>query len=100
MIVVAVSRPKYRPSRESLDRRFMRKTSPPPMRVALPNWQRSATTVAIECLGEIGAIDGDHAAVTTDRLPWKRRDTFQHRHPDRQAGVPDPDNHVAMILST
>ena len=38
MIVVAVSRPKYRPSRESLDRRFMRKTSPTPMR-----WQPCQT---------------------------------------------------------
>ena len=40
MIVV----PKYQPSRESLDRRFIRKTSPTPMRwQPLSNWQRSAT---------------------------------------------------------
>ena len=85
MIALVGSTPKYRPSSESADCQFMRKTSPSAMtRQPCQIGQRSTAAVALARLAHLDLVDRDGELISANRLPGKRQHALQHRHAARQ----------------
>src|SRR5580704_9495175 len=78
---------KYRPSSESADRAFMRKTSPTAMTRQPCQEGSGGATVALARFADRDSVDADPEPVAADRLSGKRRDMFHERHAARQVAT-------------
>ena len=77
--------PKYRPSRESADCQFIRKSSPcGDDAAALPDGKQPTPSVALARRAHRDRIDHDREPFPADGLPGKRQDVLQHGNAARQ----------------